>query len=363
MPRAISPLVLEAQPDARGFGLPRGCELELPIRHATLPGPLVRFSAAKTALEELAIAAGSEAGPTVERAGVVKLLDSSVVPLPWLELDRPPLFERASGGWLSLWVSEIDGPERAGFLHYQGVEREIMKGDQLELVDALCRGERCAILSTLGRPTIASGATLLAGPPSGALARTDIEADPTRAFRPLAISALAPDSTLVALETRGAVALHRVRGNRSEQLKELPAPFGAWGVVGSDPALAILPGASLETPCTEDVFPIDVHAENAESPLRVEVQARPESVIVRSLGKGAIIGWVAPVSCRQLERTIVHLLLVGSDGRAIGSPMSVADATGFALATDGERLSLWLRTERGLSWIRGRCSGRGKVRP
>jgi hypothetical protein len=73
------------------------------------------------------------------------------------------------------------------------------------------------------------------------------------------------------------------------------------------------------------------------------------------LGKGAIVMWVAPVSCSRPDRTIVHAQLLDSEGQPQGAPMAVADASGFALASDGDRLSLWLRTEQGLRWIRGRC--------
>jgi hypothetical protein len=61
------------------------------------------------------------------------------------------------------------------------------------------------------------------------------------------------------------------------------------------------------------------------------------------------------VSCQIRDRTIVHLLRVDEKGVADGSPMAVADASGFALATQGNRVSLWLRTKQGVTWIRAEC--------
>ena len=84
--------------------------------------------------------------------------------------------------------------------------------------------------------------------------------------------------------------------------------------------------------------------------------APPESVIARPLGQGALLAWIAPVSCSLLTRRVVYLVLLAPGGAPRSSPMAVSDAIGFSLSTAGQRLNLWLFDGQRLSLIDATCS-------
>jgi hypothetical protein len=341
---------------SRGFGMPQGCRLELPIRSAPLAPGRVRFMAAKSTLDELALAIGSEANDTVARRGIVGLETGKVRDLPWEELERPPLVDRSSSGWVAAFTRGAEsGVRSALFWHESSGVREIAQGDGLELADVACNRDQCAALTTLARPTRAPGATLLYGDGRGSLSRIDLEADPAKPWRPLAITRLEGERKSVALALPDSVALWDIQGDRATKRHELSTPHGVYDVLHGDPPLFVGPGADASQPCKEDAFPLlALRPEQKEQ--RFAGQAAPESLIARPLTSGSILVWVAPVSCRMASRTVVHAMLLRADGAPASSPMSVTDALGFAVATRGEQVSLWLYTEQGLTWLRARCT-------
>jgi hypothetical protein len=344
-----------AEPSLRGIGLPQGCRAELPIHTAPLPEP-ARFFTASSALSWLAIGTGAERGQVQARA-LLDLESRRASDLPWQALDHPPLVERASGAWLAALSLGEDSQQQSALLWREGRPAlELARGDRLSVADFACRGDRCAVLSTLARASAAPGALVMIGDPR----RTDgwhriaIEPDPASPWQPLAIARFDGSAAEVALTNGRAVALYRVIDSGAKKLGELAAPFGAWDALMIPAPLVIGAGASLDGGCRVDEFPLRLSLLGGASH-DLTVGVPPEGVIARPLAQGALVAWVAPVSCQLRERTVVHLLRLDARGAPTSAVMAVADASGFALATAGSRVSLWLRTKTGITWVRADC--------
>jgi hypothetical protein len=345
---------------ARGFGLPSACRLELPIRHAELARGRVRFASTRTSLDELALAVAGETGGGVEEGGIFAFGTQKTRAVVWSELDRPPAFDSGKAGWHAAWAADAEDGERIARIWQEGHgELELGRGDQLELVDLRCQGDRCAALTTLVRRVAAPGATLFVSNPDGkSFTRTDIEPDPAVPWRPHSISDFDGTQATLALASPAVLALFRAGNGAAEKRHELPAPHGVFDVLPGEKPVVIAPGASTEGPCTEDAFPLFALTAGGEK-RPIPAQAAPESLIARPLSDGAIVVWIAPVSCRMKTRTVVHAVVLTGDGTATSAPMSVADASGFAVATRGDKLSLWLYTERGISLLSATCKAKG----
>jgi len=342
------------QEDPRGFGLPAGCTLELPIHHAALPGA-ARFSAARSELDELAIAIAAPGQASVE-SGVIARANPRVRALPWFELDRPPAFDRTKAGWAAAFARPGEhGKSTAVLWSEQKPLRALASGDQLAVADIACQGERCAILTTLPRAAAAPGAALHLVDANGGVTSTDLEADPGVSWGPLAITFFDGSTARVALRAPDAVAIWSVAGGRAMIEHETKTAFGTYDAVSQRRTLIVAPGARVDQPCKEDRFPIRIHA-GTEPARELFAQAAPESLMLRPLEHGALILWVAPVSCSNAGRTIVYGALIGDDGAPLGSATAIADAVGFAAATRGNELALWLRSSEGLTLLRARCT-------
>ncbi|HEY6562351.1 MAG TPA: hypothetical protein VI072_34020, partial [Polyangiaceae bacterium] len=159
----------------------------------------------------------------------------------------------------------------------------------------------------------------------------------------------------VALVSSEAVALWDYTERGAVERARQETPFGVFDVVAGAEPLLVTPGAPSDGPCAEDRFPLRF-AQFGKTGGTIETQTPPRGLAARAVTGGALVVWVGPVSCRNKQRKIVYALVVRADGTPLGSPMSVADASGFAIATREDRVSLWLRTERGLIWLDARCS-------
>jgi hypothetical protein len=273
---------------------------------------------------------------------------------------------RAVRGWVAAAAVTAQGSRTAVLWRSFSSNAELIAGDQLDVVDLRCDGERCALLTTLARAAIAPGATLLmghVGEPAERWRRIDIAEKPGAPFRPFSIVSFESGGgrALLALQARRTVSFWQIDGERAERRGALETPHGVFDVVqpGSDVKarpVVIAPGTRLGRPCQKDEFPLvisDLHgAEHREV-----TQVAPDGLVARPLSRGAIVIWIAPVSCRITQRIVVHAMLLDSDGTPAGPPMSVGDATGFAASTRGDELALWLRTQRGIAYLRGRCAG------
>jgi hypothetical protein len=353
-PPVIEPLKWQAQDEARGIGVPAGCQLALPIRHAKLPAADVRFIAPRSELGELALALAAPGTPKVSKAGLLVQGSTKMRALPWLELDRPPAFDRTPKGWVAAFSHVANDTSAAILWSEYRDPSPLAGGDQLAVADVLCHGETCAVLTTLARAAAAPGATVHLVAPGSAATRVDVEADPAAPWQPLSIAFFDGTEARIALKAASAVAFWSVTKERATKLSELKTEFGVYDAASSKNPLIAAPGAPMNEPCKGDQFPIRIHARDGKTNV-VQTQAAPESLIIRALDRGAILLWVAPISCANAERTLVYAALVDASGAPSGSVMSVADAIGFAAATRGSKLALWLRTAEGLSFVQAQC--------
>jgi hypothetical protein len=357
-PARVAPPHFVARADAKGFGLPAGCRLDGPIRVATLADGHVRFNAIGQKLDLLAIAEG-ESGGASKRAGIVDLGAESVGDAPWAEVDAPPLFGHASSGSVAVWAVSA-GPAKNRVLFWRGDARaeQLLDGDGLGVVDLECRGETCAVLSTLARSAAAPGATLEIGKaaaPMSGFSRVDFEPSGNDTWHPVSIAGFdGTGSGWVALGSKSATLFMSFAGGKSVERDRIATPEGVFGALVAKTPLVVAPGAPLDRPCGPEEFPLLVLGPGGAK-VELRTPAAPESVVVRRLGAGAIAAWVAPVSCQYQNRRVVYAALIGPDGSARSSPMAIGDATGFALSTSGSELGLWLVRDRELAWIRGRC--------
>lgn len=360
-PPKLAPPALSALDSPRGYGLPSGCRFEGKVQKATLPEGRTRFVAARSTLGALALAhAGGDAAAAAQ-AGFFELATGAMSEAPWAELDAPPLFDRARSGWLAAWVGASVSGTRRVLLWRGGTHAEqLAEGDQLELADLACASDDCVVLSDLVRGAAAPGASWLSGKASTAAPdwkRVDLDLGGDEPWLPLGIAALAEGGAgWAALSSGKHVALFRVQGERAEKKHVLDAPFGAYDTSFAGEPLVIAPGDRVDRPCGAEEFPVLVlGASGGRHVLRTP--APPESVIARPLARGALVAWVAPVSCQHLERRVVYLTRLDAQGAPASSPMAVGDANGFALSTRGDELALWLISGRELSLVRGSCGG------
>lgn len=327
-----------------GVGLPTGCRFDQPLQKATLPEGKLRFATGRRSLSSLVMAVGKD--DHVEHAGFLSLTTGAVEPVPWGDLSAPPLFEKTKSGWFSAWIAGSDPARLLGFKAGDRADA-LAEGDDLALADVACDGDRCVALTNLARTTRTGGATL--STTDGKHWEIDVAREPP--LEPVSILSFSGTETSVLMKSSTSFSIWHAGADGSfTERSSTPSAHGVYDGAGS---YVVAPGEAPDRPCGRDEFPVVVHA--AERKLTLETPAPPESLVVRSLADKVLVAWVAPVSCQLLERRVVYVTLLGKDDKEPASPMAIMDATGFALAADGERFSLWLVNGREITWIKGRC--------
>lgn len=340
--------------DTTAIGLPAGCVIS-GAKRARLPAGEVRFFAPGESASGMVLGVGSLDDKTVGGAAIFGADGRPRARFPWTELGAPPVAARASTGWVAADTTDLrNGQRRAELWMEPDRVVELAEGEALEVADATCRGDRCAVLTTPALASTGPGATLFVGDPaSGAFSRVDLPGG-QESFAPLSIARLDEHDVVVALSANGAIALFRVEGKHVTPLERLDAPFGVYDVVLGDVPVAVEPGESIDKECTKDTF--SLRLARAHGPASViEGQVPPEAVVTRALPHGFIVAWLAPVSCKQRGRQMVHAFLMGPDGTPRTSTMAVTDARGFALSTHDDAIDLWLSTDDTLVWVTARC--------
>ncbi|MEB2313793.1 MAG: hypothetical protein OZ921_18530 [Sorangiineae bacterium] len=357
---ALSPFEVERDPAA--VALPPGCAIIPPVRVAPLPPEATtRFLTGRTTLDALVVGETRGDAARLTARGAVDLTSGRVEPrIPWAVPDRPPLFERTPEGWVAPLALGDGESTRAVLWREHAPAVELAAGDALELVDLACSAGRCAVLTTRARASALPGATLLrgaTGAASPAFTRVDLEPEGA-GLTPFALAGFdgAADAAWVALAAPTEVALWRVEGANARLRRTDATPFGAYDAVATAAGpLVIAPGQPRDAACSSEGFRLVLLGPKG-APGSVRLVAPPVGVIARPLARGALVAWVAPEHCRATRRMVVHALLVDDDGAPVGAPMAVTPGAGFALATRGDELSLWVRSDHGLTWLRGRCA-------
>jgi hypothetical protein len=356
LPAALRPLTWSKLQDLGAIGVPAGCVVDEPVLHAPLPKGATRFVTPSGANRELWLAEDENGDGIVDRDGILNDDGQPGAPLPWQKLDAPPIIAKAGSGFGIFDVANDAGTSRrVSVTRDSGKVQSLVSGDRLDLVDAACEGTTCAVLTSLAAQSSGPGATLLIGDltKDGPWARTDLSGD--NGVAPFSIARFRDGVAEIALSGEGFVSVVRVAKSRANIERRIDAKFGAYDVAVGDDAVAVLPGASIDAPCTADGFSVEL-ARPGGARVAIEGQVPPVNVVTRPLGDGFVVAWIAPISCRHDARQTVRAFLVGKNGVPLSSTMAVGDATGFAVGTGGNQLNLWLSRAEELVWVRATCA-------
>lgn len=362
--RKLGPLRWGPVRDLGAIGVPNGCTIVPPVQRAPLPKGGVRFVAPPGGASELLVAVDENGDGTVDADGVLDASGQPTVSLPWKKLDAPPIVAKSAAGWLSFDTEDLGGGKRRATVWREpGRLEPLVEGDRLEVVDAGCDGATCAVLTTRPSTSAGPGATVFIGKatlPVSSWTRVDLPAE-EHAWAPFSVIRVQDGVVWVSLEAEGYVSAWRIDKGRAESVGRIDAPFGVYDVVleaplgvGSGPVV-VAPGESIEHDCTKDGFAVHLLGMDGKK-LEVDGNVPPSSVVTRPLQSGFVVGWLAPVSCKQPKHQAVRAFLVSSSGEPASSTMAVGDASGFALATAGNAVDLWLATTDDLVWLKARCA-------
>ncbi|HEX7669932.1 MAG TPA: hypothetical protein VF395_10125 [Polyangiaceae bacterium] len=362
VPLPLAQMRWETYENVGSLGIPAGCNLEMPVRRARLPKGTARYFAPPGGTLELLLGIDEDGDGSVDRDGVIGGAGIVGRPLPWTKLDAPPIVAEGATGFLAFDAEDTGLGARRGVLWRDpGLTEALIDGDRLDIVDASCDGTTCVVLTTLASASAGPGATLLVGDPhtpASSWTRTDLPGGDL-GLSPFSVVRVENGVAWVALAASNAVEVFRVEKGRAESQGRLDAPFGAYDVVVGDAAskgmpIGVAPGESIEERCKKDGFPIRL-LRTKGNPVEIDGQVPPTSVLTRPLSTGFFVAWLSPISCKHEARELVRAFLVNADGTPASSAMAVSDAQGFALATHGDSVSLWLTVGQDLIWVNATC--------
>ncbi|MEZ4223869.1 MAG: hypothetical protein R3B13_23165 [Polyangiaceae bacterium] len=342
----------EQRDSATGIGLPPACRIALPLHALSIGSRDVVFTSTRRQLSRLAIL---ERSTDPVASAVYDFATGAAAPSPWLDASAPPPADFFADQWAYGMTRVAEGSvTAAAFWRAEAGAAFRVAGDQLQIADVACSDEDCAMLTTIARNTKAPGATLtwLSKPGS-----VDVAPEGDSDWEPLGILQVEADRgrAKVALHAPTRLQTWTVAAEGAALERSIDTPHGVYDAVQAARVLVLSPGLPPTKPCQEGGFPIQVHADG-EKRAPIRASGPPDGVIARALGRGSVVAWVAPASCRLIEQRIVGLALLDAEGRQVGSTMTVTEAKGFALASDGSRLALWLRTREHIVHLTAECS-------
>lgn len=396
-----------------GLVLPEGCRLRAPVARAPVP-ELTRFVAEPRTPGVLVVADGEGSPPRLSGVGALTLDPEGVtrdpLALPWFEPGVLPRLSRAGQGW----IAGLDQPGRAGaarvILWRDGAAELVGEGDGFEATDLACGaapgaidagraiatdagratatdagrasaidagraatdgggpaapgpgGVRCALLTPRLLKVAAPGATVWLGAadePAGRWRPVEIlPTSPDSDAHPLGLAGVDGERVTVALVEKGEVVLHEVSAAGAREVARVPAPHGALDVVAlPTPVVMAFTTALDDDGCARDGRPGVRLARPGAPPLDYPLPAPPSQGVFRRLAHGALALWLSPVGCRS-TRKVVYALVLDDAGAPVGSPVPVGDASGFAAASRGDDVDLWIQDASSVTWLRVGCGRR-----
>jgi hypothetical protein len=279
------------------------------------------------------------------------------VRLPWFEPGVLPRLARSGARWLAALDHAGAGASRV--LLWRGGEVEVVgEGDGFEAADLACTPARCALLTTRASKVAAPGATVWIGSPDEPAAQwKPIEITPASNdsdARPLGVAAIDDARAVAALVEKGAVVLHAAE-TPPREIARLPAPHGAIDALAQPAPMAMAFTSAVDDDgCARDGKPGIRFVRAGAPPVDFPLPAPPMRGYLRRLAHGAIAVWIAPLGCR-VARKVAYAVLLDEGGAPVGSPISVGDASGFAIATRGDDVDVWLQDATSVTWVRAAC--------
>jgi hypothetical protein len=358
VPSAPAPSVAPPTPEAWTLGATRNEDVVLPPP-CRGEGGLAAVMARSTRIEAVpgvvdhVVAVEGTLEPTrglpawrPDAAGVMAMAhgrSAAVTALPWsmgAEVARAGpswLVAREAGGAIALWG--------------EGIDHVLGQGERV--IDLFCDGSFCGLLSEgdgarlhLGRADESSGWREVALPAGLRASSIAGAAEGERL-----VVALADDLRIHLLEVRA--------DGTIRTLAALEASSGGLAAASSPPSALARAGFDPRG-CHEEAGGVVLVSSRGAQPLRSALPAETAS-LVPIRGGALFAAWLAPVRCGASAHAL-HAVVVGADGSLVGPVTTVAEADGFALASDGDRVALWLEHRaaaagRGtITWIPMRCA-------
>jgi len=361
----VRPWVLQ-QPPTPGVALPVPCRMTRhPLLHPS-EGQSLLFAAADGELRTLAVAAIDPSSGVPSARGIV---DTSAPDagatnrdVPWLDARTPPVLAASKGRWLAV-VSQHDpfSPNVHLWLWREGLPiAPLAEGDRLTPLDARCVGEECAVLTTRAGAVASAGATLWLGAWGDGLEkwkRLEVAggAVPQDAQAVAMARFDGASEAVVAFDSPEGILFVRVHGDAVSAAGRVERDDGLLDVsaAGALPVVVSVRGRPEAGGCKATASLV-VRAPERE-PIVLPLTTFPSAGYARSVADGVIVAWPQPVDCIT-ERRVLHAIALDSGARPAGSVVSVAEADGFALASAGEEIRIWLRESAGVRQVDGRCA-------
>jgi hypothetical protein len=351
-------------PGQPSFALPEGCTLRAPLVRAQV-AKTTRFVAPAQGLGALVVA--DVGGSPPELTGVAGLLldpggaSREPVALPWTEAAAmPPIAQSAAGRWLAAYTEPGERENALRVLLFREGKAEVVsEGDRLEAIDLACGASRCALLTTRAGTVAAAGADLWIGKadePIGGWKRVEIvpaagESD----AHPVRIARVDPVPIAVLIEGGELAFWQAEEGGGPREIGRVTAPFGMLdaAVLGEAPVALVYGNTVNEEGCAQEGGKMRFERPGKEAAL-LRAHAPPTAGVVRALGRGAVAAYLAPLGC-GVERKVVYAVMLDAEGKPVGNPMPVADASSFAVAVRGEEVELFVQLEEEVTWVRAGC--------
>jgi len=160
---------------------------------------------------------------------------------------------------------------------------------------------------------------------------------------------------MVALSEKGAMEIFRTEKEQPAHVGTVQTPLGAYDVLAAQVPIVVAPGESIDSECNKDGFTVKLLGTDGRS-FDIDGQVPPETVVVRRLETGFVVGWLSPTRCRVRSRQMIRAFLVDRNGKPATSTMAVTEADGFAMSTTGAELNLWLAFRNDLIWAKATCA-------
>lgn len=301
------------------------------------------------------MAIDADANDSVERAGVLDGDGRPSATFPWTSLSAPPAMVRLPAGFAAVRTADGENGLRTEEIWLPpGRLQRLVEGDRLEVVDAACAASQCAVLSSFAARSAGPGATVMVGNATEASwKRIDLPGGDDD-WAPFSIAHIDDASVTVALSAHDKIAVWRVANGRPANVATIDTPLGAYDVVLGQSPIVIAPGESIDEECSKDGFTVKLLGPNGKA-VAIDGHVPPETVVVRRLEGGFIVGWLSPTRCRMRSRQTARAFLLGHDGAPKSSTMAITEADGFAISTHGAELDLWLARQGELVWAKGTC--------
>lgn len=363
-------------PTFPGTALPPGCSTREPLVHAKVRSSS-KFVAAPSALGTLVIADADVTETPPRLVGVAALdldpggMSAKPAAIPWVEAGAMPRLARTSNGaWLAAYAEPAAGKYSEVFVFHNGSATSIGEGDQFEPIDLSCNSATCLLLTTRLSNVAASGGDVWMGKPSEPVTSWQRQEIVPRAgdsdARPSGIARMDTSWT----DPHGNMAHGAVVGlfegselvfwginstDKPHEIGKISAPHGIVDATVLGRPVAFVYGAPVDDDGCAQQGGIMHFSRLGASEVELRAPAPATNGALRPLGRGGLATYIAPLGCGAV-RKVVYGVVLADDGTPTSAPMPVSDASSFAVATDGDKVDMWIQREDEVVWIRASCA-------